>query len=253
MVTSIILLSSGHAFADRSSAPCSVGCTNKIVNLAVSQIPAGPQGVPGAVGPQGTPGADGQGVPAGGVEGQVLLKGDSETEWEYLAPPINEDLSTFSIVGSNSSFDGCSNLEVEKTDAVVTKWANTSPTLNTMLSSTDGFSNTMTYLRANALLTNTAFGHCETLNNDEPSAGWYLPASDELWCLAETGVLGQNLYWSSTLEADWNGDGEVDIVTFDNKTTALPKRTSTTIAPIDSTTPRVRCVRRLPSQPQRVT
>lgn len=86
LVTSILLLSSGHVFADRSSAPCSVGCTESIVNLAVSGIPAGPAGTNGT---DGTNGTNGQGVPTGGAPGQVLVKlsgtpFDTERDGTYL-------------------------------------------------------------------------------------------------------------------------------------------------------------------------
>ena len=49
--------------------------------------PQGPQGIQGLPGADGADGADGQGVPTGGVEGQVIVKQsatDYDTDWDYV-------------------------------------------------------------------------------------------------------------------------------------------------------------------------
>ena len=68
----------------------SAAANNISISGAIGSGPAGPQGPAGpagATGPAGADGADGQGVPTGGVEGQVVIKQsetDYDTAWDYV-------------------------------------------------------------------------------------------------------------------------------------------------------------------------
>lgn len=86
--TSVTVSVSGSTQASFSTESTSVSVTSP-ASSSISVLSKGPKGDTGAEGPQGTqgaPGTDGQGVPTGGLEFQLLRKSsgdDYDTAWDY--------------------------------------------------------------------------------------------------------------------------------------------------------------------------